>query len=84
LLDLDQPRRPLPHRHFGIDLFVGDSLFDESIGGAVQLALSRAHAECGGANQSALHWDLVKDHRGEGTIALDGRRVFEAGTFLID
>ena len=68
----------------GIDRFVGDILFDEKIGGTIHLALGRAYAECGGTNQSALHWDLVKDLRTEGAIELDGRRVFENGRFLID
>ena len=70
--------------NFGIDRFVGDVLFDEKIGGTVHLALGRAYAECGGINQSALHWDIVKDLRTEGAIELDGRRVFENGRFLID
>ena len=68
----------------GIDRFVGDILFDEKIGGTIHLALGRAYAECGGTNQSSLHWDLVKDLRAEGAIELDGRRVFENGRFLIE
>jgi aminopeptidase len=70
--------------NFGIDRFVGDILFDEKIGGTIHLALGRAYAECGGANKSALHWDLVKDLRFEGTITLDGHPVYEAGRLLID
>ena len=68
----------------GIDRFVGDILFDEKIGGTIHLALGRAYAECGGTNQSSLHWDLVKDLRAQGAIELDGRRVFENGRFLVD
>ena len=68
----------------GIDRFVGDILFDEKIGGTIHLALGRAYAECGGTNQSALHWDLVKDLRTEGAIELDGRRVLENGRLLTD
>jgi aminopeptidase len=67
----------------GIDRFVGDILFDEKIGGTIHLALGRAYAECGGTNQSSVHWDLVKDLRAEGAIELDGRRVFQNGRFLI-
>jgi aminopeptidase len=70
--------------NFGIDRFVGDILFDEKIGGTIHLALGRAYADCGGKNQSSLHWDLVKDLRGEGVIELDGRPVFENGQFLLD
>jgi aminopeptidase len=68
--------------NFGIDRIVGDILFDEKIGGTMHLALGRAYAECGGRNQSALHWDLIKDLRSEGVIELDGRPVLENGRFL--
>ncbi len=66
-----------------IDRFVGDILFDEKIGGTIHLALGRAYAECGGTNHSALHWDLVKDLRTEGSIHLDDRPIFAQGRFLI-
>jgi aminopeptidase len=69
--------------NIGIDRFVGDILFDEKIGGTIHLALGRAYAECGGKNQSSLHWDLVKDLRSDGAIELDGRRVFADGSFLV-
>ena len=68
--------------NFGIDRFVGDILYDEKIGGTIHLALGRAYPECGGVNQSALHWDIVKDLRQSGRIELDGQIVFENGTFL--
>lgn len=68
--------------NFGIDRFVGDILYDEKIGGTIHLALGRAYPECGGVNQSALHWDIVKDLRQSGRIELDGQLVFENGTFL--
>jgi len=70
--------------NYGIARFVGDILFDEKIGGTIHLALGRAYAECGGKNQSSLHWDLVKDLRSEGVIELDGRPVLEDGHFLTD
>jgi aminopeptidase len=68
----------------GIDQFTGDIFFDEKMAGTIHLALGRAYAECNGINHSALHWDLVKDLRAEGKIALDGRVVFEHGRFLLD
>ena len=68
--------------NYGIDRFCYDILFDEKIGGTVHLALGRAYAECGGVNQSALHWDIIKDLRQEGEIYLDGQKVFEAGHYL--
>lgn len=69
--------------NFGIDRFCYDILYDEKIGGTVHIALGRAYKECGGVNQSALHWDIIKDLRQEGAIYLDGRKVFENGSFLV-
>jgi aminopeptidase len=70
--------------NYGIDRFCADILYDEKIGGTIHLALGRAYAECGGVNQSALHWDIVKDLRQAGEIYLDGRRVFENGRYLFE
>jgi aminopeptidase len=67
----------------GLDRFCRDILLDEKIGGSVHIALGRAYPECGGTNQSALHWDIVKDTRQEGAVYLDGRKIFENGRFLI-
>lgn len=70
---------------FGIGLnphitrFCKDILLDEKIGGTVHIALGRAYPECGGVNQSAIHWDIIKDLRQEGTLYLDGVAVLEAG-----
>jgi aminopeptidase len=69
--------------NFDIQRFCYDILYDEKIGGTIHLALGRAFAECNGVNQSALHWDIVKDLRKEGEIYLDGGKVFEKGKFLV-
>jgi aminopeptidase len=69
--------------NFGIQRFCYDILYDEKIGGTVHLALGRAYAECGGVNQSALHWDIIKDLRQQGQVYLDGRLALENGNFLI-
>jgi aminopeptidase len=69
--------------NWGIQRWTHEVLFDEKIGGTIHLALGRAYAECGGVNESALHWDIVKDLRENGAIELDGRRVFENGRFLV-
>jgi len=68
--------------NFGIDRFSYDILYDEKIGGTIHLALGRAYPENNGINQSALHWDIVKDLRKEGEIYLDGKLAFKKGTFL--
>jgi len=70
--------------NYGIDRFCKDILIDEKIGGTVHIALGRAYPECGGTNQSAIHWDIVKDLRQEGAILLDEMPVFEHGRFLLD
>jgi aminopeptidase len=67
----------------GIDRFTGDVLIDEKIAGTIHLALGRSYADCGGRNQSALHWDIVKDMRQDGAIEIDGRPIFAHGAFLI-
>ncbi|HEY3369103.1 MAG TPA: aminopeptidase [Symbiobacteriaceae bacterium] len=68
--------------NFGIDRFSKDILFDEKIGGTVHLALGRSYDEAGGTNQSAIHWDMIKDLRGAGRIELDGQVVQECGKFI--
>jgi len=45
----------------GITKFTHNLLFDEKIGGTIHLALGRAYEENGGGNDSAIHWDIVKD-----------------------
>lgn len=69
--------------NFGINRFCSDILFDEKIGGTIHVAMGRAYTECGGVNQSALHWDLIKDLRQEGEVYLDGVKVIQKGKFLI-
>jgi aminopeptidase len=68
--------------NFGIDRFCSDILYDEKIGGTIHIALGRAYKENNGVNQSALHWDIIKDLRQEGEIYLDGKKVFENGKYL--
>lgn len=63
--------------------FSGDILYDEKIGGTIHLALGRAYPECGGENQSNIHWDLVKDLRAEGAVYVDGAPALQDGKLLI-
>jgi aminopeptidase len=67
-----------------VNRFCKDILIDEKIGGTVHMALGRAYPECGGTNQSAIHWDIVKDIRQEGAVYVDGKVVLEGGEFLLD
>ena len=63
--------------------FCRDILLDEKIGGTVHIALGRAYSSTGGTNQSAIHWDIVKDVRQAGRVYLDGRLIFENGNILL-
>lgn len=67
----------------GITQRTGDVLFDEKVAGTLHLALGRAYAECGGTNDSALHWDLVTDLHDGGEMRIDGQLVFCDGTWCI-
>jgi aminopeptidase len=68
--------------NFGIDRPIGAILFDEKIGGTVHLALGRSYPETGGTNQSAVHWDMICDLRGGGTLSADGEVVQRDGAFV--
>jgi aminopeptidase len=63
--------------------FCKDILIDEKIGGTIHIALGRAYPKEGGTNQSAIHWDIIKDMRQEGEVYLDGKLIFEKGKMLI-
>lgn len=63
-----------------IQTFTGDLLIDEKILGTVHIALGRSYPECGGLNQSAIHWDIVKDLRESGTLKVDERVLIDGST----
>jgi aminopeptidase len=62
--------------------FTKELLFDEKIGGTIHLALGAAYKENGGGNDSAIHWDIVKD-MSKAKIILDGKAVQENGKWRI-
>ena len=59
-----------------ITKFTKELLFDEKIGGTIHLALGMAYKENGGGNDSALHWDIVKDMK-KAKIIVDGKTIQE-------
>jgi aminopeptidase len=68
------------NRH--ITSWTQDLFFDEKILGTTHIALGRAYPECGGVNQSAIHWDIVKDlrpgpSRAGGAVYVDGEAIVE-------
>lgn len=61
-------------------------LFDEKMGGTIHLALGMAYKKGGGRNESALHWDMIKDMRpaaSGGKIFFDDKLVYQDGKFVV-
>lgn len=68
--------------------WTGDLLLDEKILGSVHVALGRAYPQCGGVNESSLHWDIVKDLRsssgaGKGRLLFDEEIIIEGDQLLV-
>ena len=85
MLDMDPGARRLGELGIGtnrnIQRFIKNILFDEKIGGSIHLAVGASYAEAGGKNESALHWDMIKDLRLGGAIYVDGRLFQKDGVF---
>ena len=66
----------------GIQRHMKNTLFDEKMEGTIHLAVGVGFPQIGGRNESAVHWDMVKELRSGGRIELDGELVQENGTWL--
>jgi aminopeptidase len=58
-------------------------LFDEKIGGTIHMAVGQSYKQCGGKNQSSIHWDMITDMTQSGEIYADDKLIYEKGKFLI-
>jgi aminopeptidase len=67
----------------GIQNHMRNTLFDEKIEGTIHLAIGQGFAYLGGTNESAVHWDMVKELRSGGRIELDGELVQESGRWVL-
>jgi aminopeptidase len=65
-----------------INKFTKNLLFDEKINGTIHLALGMAYKENGGGNDSALHWDIVKDMK-KAKMIVDGKVIQDKGRWKI-
>jgi len=65
-----------------INRFTKNLLFDEKINGTIHLALGMAYKENGGGNDSAIHWDIVKDMK-QAKIIVDNKVIQENGKWKI-
>ena len=87
-LDTDEGSRRLGELGIGcnpgITRYMKNTLFDEKMDGTVHLALGNSYTDLGGVNESAIHWDIVKDLRLPGSrIELDGVTVQQDGAWLV-
>jgi aminopeptidase len=70
--------------NYGITEFTKNMLFDEKIGGTLHCALGLGLVECGGKNECALHWDILKDMNPQGSkVIVDGKTIYEEGQWKI-
>lgn len=73
--------------NWGIQRIIGDTLFDEKVGGTFHLTPGKAYSNADNSNKSGVHWDIVCDQRvsaGGGDIYFDGQLVRRNGIFVLD
>ncbi len=69
--------------NYRITKFTKSMLFDEKMGGTIHMALGlNPIPATGGKNQSALHWDILKDMKKGGEIYADDNLFYKNGKFL--
>ncbi len=68
--------------NYTIERFSKNILFDEKIGGTVHMAIGQSYAQCGGQNQSSVHWDMIAGMKNGGRIYADGREIYRNGRFI--
>ena len=87
MLDTDEGARRLGElgigTNYGITAGTKEILLDEKIGGTVHMAIGMSYPETGGENDSAVHWDMVLDLRGGGSIVVDGEELQRDGRFVV-
>jgi len=67
----------------GIQQHMRNTLFDEKIEGTVHLAMGNGFPFIGGKNESAVHWDMVKDLRPGGELYVGGELVQKDGKWQL-
>ena len=68
--------------NYGIQRFSKNMLFDEKIGGTIHFAVGASYPECGGRNESGLHWDMLCD-MAHSEITVDGELFYKDGKTVI-
>ena len=67
----------------GIQDHMRNTLFDEKIEGTIHLAMGNGFPMIGGKNESAVHWDMVKDLRRGGELYVEGELVQKDGAWQL-
>jgi len=68
--------------NFNIQRTTRNILFDEKIGGSIHMAVGQSYKQCGGKNESTVHWDMITDMKNGGEIWADGVMIYQNGKFL--
>lgn len=86
MLNIDEGARTLGEwgigTNYGIQRFTKNMLFDEKIGGTIHFAVGGGFPECGGKNESGLHWDMLCD-MAESEITVDGELFYKDGKTVV-
>ena len=86
LLDTDEGSRYVGEIAIGtnenINRFTKNMLFDEKMGNTVHLAIGKGIPMSGSKNDSAIHWDMLKDMSEGGEIYADGSLIYRNGSFI--
>jgi aminopeptidase len=69
--------------NYAIQQSTRNILFDEKIGGTIHMAVGQSYKQCGGKNESAIHWDMITDMTKGGYIVADGKEIYRDGEFLV-
>ncbi len=70
--------------NYGITNFTKNMLFDEKLGGTIHCALGAGFKELGSKNDSAIHWDILKDMKvPDSKIIADNQVIYEEGKWKI-
>ncbi len=70
--------------NYGITQFTKNIGFDEKIGGTLHIALGHGFKNIGSKNESAIHWDILKDMKIPGSkIIADNKIIYEEGKWQI-
>jgi len=86
MLKTDKGAKYIGEFSFGLNYNIKQNikqiLFDEKQGATIHIALGMAYKEGGGRNESAIHWDMIKDMKKNSKVYFDGKLMYKNGRFL--